>query len=173
MRVGCGGAGATPPSECLWCGQTSKPNPYVLPLKNGRKTFCSEACLFEFRKGACVQCGDTIRGSPVRITSNMVVKDFCSDKCLGKYQKKDSSPKEKDKVVKTGQGQGRPSLATKSPVYGTPTSLTSSKAVQNSFSWDDYLAETGSVAAPHKCFKQVPVVWLHSRSTGSVPLAVQ
>lgn len=142
-------------SGCLWCGQVEKPNAYVLPLKNGQRKFCSENCLFEFRKAACPVCGDAIIGPPVKFTNGVVVKDFCSEKCLLKYKKKDSSKEAKSPVV--GLLKTQPSsLGTSLP---SPTSVPASAVTPSLsaglFSWEEYLAETGTTAAPQKCFKQV------------------
>ena len=139
-------------SECLWCGQTGKPNSYVLQLKNGRKAFCSEACLFEFRKGACIECGDAIRGQPFQITSNSVIKDFCSEVCLNRYQNKDKIKQNEEGDTKVTPKHSA-ILTGKSPNGSSITSP--AQALQSPFSWDEYLAETGSTAAPHSCFKQV------------------
>lgn len=155
---------------CLWCGQNSQPNTYVLPLKNGQRKFCTEACLFEFRKGACPQCGDAILGPPVQSTKNSVSKDFCSEKCLMKYKRK-----EEMKDVKLSPTQVLD--LNKSPVHSSPpntptlsTSLASTPSGSASFlnsnvisfSWEEYLVETSSSAAPQKCFKQVSKHTLHN-----------
>ena len=147
---------------CLWCGQIEKPNAYVLPLKNGQRKFCSEACLFEFRKGACSECGDVIPGPQIKATHNSVVKDFCSESCLLKCKKRDEIIDAKSEVPFETNAD---SLCKSPSIPPVPTSSTyhqhgsgSSPMVLNnssSFSWEDYLAETNSMAAPHKCFKQV------------------
>lgn len=81
-------------NSCTWCGETKQPLKYVLPTQHGKKEFCSETCLSEFRKayvrGACVQCDNVIRGTPVRLEQkDGPTKDFCSSFCLNKHQKKD------------------------------------------------------------------------------------
>ena len=141
-------------NECLWCGQTGKPNHYVLPLKNGRRVFCSEACLFEFRKGACIQCGDAIHGLPFQITNNSVVKDFCSEKCLNKYKKKEESKqiKSSSSVVDLKSNPVSPNPKPTAILTGSALTLSTT---QGSFSWEEYLSETKSTAAAHECFKQV------------------
>lgn len=143
---------------CVWCGQTDKPNAYVLPLKKGQRKFCSPACLCEFRKGACTECGDAIPGPPVQITHNSSVKDFCSENCLTKH-KKDNSVKEAKEVssepcdlLPTSEA---PALAVPTPPSAIISGSDGLVANSNSFSWEDYLAETRSTAAPQKCFKQV------------------
>ena len=141
------------PAECTpcgWCGQSEKSNSYVVPLKNGRHTFCSEVCLCEFRKGACFQCGEIISGFPCESIVNFVTRNFCSETCCKKYKKRDQA-----KQIKL------PSAVTNSqnisnPIAGSPA-IPSVIVGSNlcSFAWEDYLKETGSVAAPNHCFKQV------------------
>lgn len=87
-------------NSCTWCGETKQQLNYVLPTHYGKKEFCSETCLTEFRKaygrGACVQCDNVIRGTPVRLEkSDGPTKDFCSSLCLNKHQKKELSAEPK------------------------------------------------------------------------------
>jgi len=74
-------------SKCNWCGEQQTLN-YVLPTQNGKKEFCSEVCIMEFRrsysKGACLQCDNIIK-------SNAPSKDYCSPFCMNKHQKKNLS----------------------------------------------------------------------------------
>ena len=37
-------------TSCTWCGENKQPLKYVLPTQHGKKEFCSETCLSEFRK---------------------------------------------------------------------------------------------------------------------------
>lgn len=37
-------------SCCTWCVESKQSLKYVLPTQNGKKEFCSETCLAEFRK---------------------------------------------------------------------------------------------------------------------------
>lgn len=150
---------------CTWCGETKLPLKYVLPTQHGKKEFCCETCLAEFRKayvrGACVQCDNVIRGAPVRLEQrNEPPKDFCSSMCLNRHQKKETQ--EETKKVSEEQ----PLLAT-SPVPNSNnkqltaqnhSASTSSGTFQyetyQTFDWDSYLKETNSTAAPIECFKQ-------------------
>lgn len=70
-------------NQCTWCAD-KQPLKYVLPTQNGKKEFCSETCIAEFRKaynkGACKECDNAIRNGPNR--------DFCSTYCLNKNNKK-------------------------------------------------------------------------------------
>lgn len=76
------------PQTCTWCAETKTPLKYVLPTQNGKKEFCSESCIAEFRKayskGACVECDNAIRG-------NAPSREFCSTFCMNKNKKKNSS----------------------------------------------------------------------------------
>lgn len=71
--------------SCTWCNEGKLPLKYVLPTTNGKKEFCSETCLAEFRKayvkGACLHCDNVIRG-------NSLTKEYCSTYCMNKHQKK-------------------------------------------------------------------------------------
>lgn len=73
------------PNRCTWCAETKTPLKYVLPTQNGKKEFCSETCIAEFRKayskGACKECDNAIR-------ANAPNRDFCSTYCLNKNNKK-------------------------------------------------------------------------------------
>ncbi|XP_062561940.1 polycomb protein Scm [Armigeres subalbatus] len=72
-------------SSCIWCGEHKNPLKYVLPTQNGKKEFCSETCILEFRKayskGACIQCDNVIR-------ANAPKPNYCSTFCMKKHQKK-------------------------------------------------------------------------------------
>lgn len=35
---------------CTWCAESRQPLKYILPTQHGKKEFCSETCLSEFRK---------------------------------------------------------------------------------------------------------------------------
>lgn len=78
-------------ATCTWCGEGKLPLQYVLPTQTGKKEFCSETCIAEFRKayskGACTQCDNVIReGAPN--------KEFCSMMCMNKHQKKNGSTRQ-------------------------------------------------------------------------------
>jgi polycomb protein SCMH1 len=150
-------------TACTWCGETKLPLKYVLPTQHGKKEFCCETCLAEFRKayvrGACVQCDNVIRGAPVRLEQrNEPPKDFCSSVCLNKHQKKDVQ----EETKKTSEEQ--PLLAT-SPVPNSNKQLNINNSASTStgtfqyetyqtFDWNLYLKESNSTAAPIECFKQ-------------------
>lgn len=126
--------------SCTWCNEGKLPLKYVLPTTNGKKEFCSETCLAEFRKayvkGACLQCDNVIRGN-----SNSS-KDYCSIYCMNKHQKKSELH---------GRVLAVPPTTT---VEASPGPF--QYETFQTFDWDEYLRETNSVAAPQSCFKQWP-----------------
>ncbi|XP_016975651.1 polycomb protein Scm [Drosophila rhopaloa] len=136
-------------ATCTWCGEGKLPLQYVLPTQTGKKEFCSETCIAEFRKayskGACSQCDNVIRdGAPN--------KEFCSIMCMNKHQKKNCSTRHSGG---SGSGKGlaeneRKLLASGAPAPTGPFQYESFHV----FDWDAYLEETGSEAAPAECFKQ-------------------
>lgn len=136
-------------ATCTWCGEGKLPLQYVLPTQTGKKEFCSETCIAEFRKayskGACTQCDNVIRdGAPN--------KEFCSIMCMNKHQKKNCSTRHSGGSA-SGKGLAeseRKLLASGAPAPTGPFQYESFHV----FDWDAYLEETGSEAAPAKCFKQ-------------------
>ncbi|KAG5891166.1 hypothetical protein JTB14_000554 [Gonioctena quinquepunctata] len=124
--------------SCTWCNETKLPLKYVFPTTNGKKEFCSETCLAEFRKayvkGACIQCDNVIRGN------NTPSKDYCSIYCMNKHQKKELS---NSRVA---------AIAPTTPLEGSPGPF--QYETYQPFDWDEYLRETGSSPAPLTCFKQ-------------------
>ncbi|XP_046440517.1 polycomb protein SCMH1-like [Daphnia pulex] len=137
---------------CGWCSQTEKPNLYVLPLKNGRHIFCSATCLSEFRKGVCFQCGEAISGLPFQSLVNLSTRDFCSEKCYLKLKKRELS-KQMKPSSSVESLQTSPNVSLASPAVHSESPLLLS-VNPYTFAWEDYLAETGSLAAPPVCFKQ-------------------
>ncbi|KAM8703615.1 hypothetical protein ACLKA7_008267 [Drosophila subpalustris] len=139
-------------ATCTWCGEGKLPLQYVLPTQTGKKEFCSEMCIVEYRKayskGACTQCDNVIReGAPN--------KEFCSMMCMNKHQKKNGSMRQRDSGA-GGAGAGgatdgdRKLLSSGAPAPTGPFQYESFHV----FDWDAYLEETGSEAAPPECFKQ-------------------
>lgn len=70
---------------CTWCGEAKPALKYVLPTQTGRKEFCSETCIGEYRKseskGTCIHCGNVVK-------KNAPNKDFCSTICMTRHQRK-------------------------------------------------------------------------------------
>ncbi|KAH8341072.1 hypothetical protein KR067_005383 [Drosophila pandora] len=136
-------------ASCTWCGEGKLPLQYVLPTQTGKKEFCSETCIAEFRKayskGACTQCDNVIRdGAPN--------KEFCSIMCMNKHQKKNCSARQSGGSANS-KGlleSDRKLLASGAPAPTGPFQYESFHV----FDWDAYLEETGSDAAPAECFKQ-------------------
>lgn len=126
------------PVTCTWCGEGKAPLKYIYPTQNGKKEFCSETCLSEFRKayikGACLQCDNVIR-------SGSANKEYCSIFCMNKHQKK------------TEQQQKVPILPPSLPL-DLPSCGPFQYETFQTFDWDEYLRETSSVPAPSDCFKQ-------------------
>lgn len=73
---------------CTWCAENKSVLNFILPTQSGKKEFCSEACIAEFRKayrkGSCQQCDNAIR-------DNAPNRDFCSTFCQNKYQRRNGS----------------------------------------------------------------------------------
>ncbi|XP_011311114.1 polycomb protein Scm isoform X2 [Fopius arisanus] len=178
------GPGRPPKSKnaCTWCNETKQPLKYVLPTQHGKKEFCSETCLSEFRKayvrGACVQCDNVIRGSPVKLEQkDGPTKDFCSSFCLNKHQKKEIQAESKKNTsdqpspaaspapsgIPSSSGILPQSFPTNSKTNGTGNQVNASPSTSTgpfqyetyqTFDWEMYLKETDSTAAPAECFKQ-------------------
>lgn len=142
-------------TSCTWCGENKQPLKYVLPTQHGKKEFCSETCLSEFRKayikGACLYCDNVIRGTPVRVEQqDSSAKDFCSTYCLNKHTKKEQAAQlaEQKRVGSTEQR----SLGSTSS-QASPASMMQFDSY-TTFEWDVYLRETNSVTAPPEYYKQ-------------------
>lgn len=109
---GAGGAGprgrrpGRPPKHsfvCTWCVESKTPLKFVLPTQHGKKEFCSETCLTEFRKayakGACLRCGAVLpandnanansnsNSNSNNSNTNSLEKDFCSMFCYTQWSK--------------------------------------------------------------------------------------
>ncbi|SPP88416.1 blast:Polycomb protein Scm [Drosophila guanche] len=138
-------------ATCTWCAEGKLPLQYVLPTQTGKKEFCSETCIAEFRKayskGACSQCDNVIRdGAPN--------KEFCSIMCMNKHQKKNCSTRHSGGVG-SGGGKSLPESERKLLSGGAPAPAGPFQYESfHVFDWDAYLEETGSDAAPAECFKQ-------------------
>ncbi|XP_063696427.1 polycomb protein Scm isoform X2 [Culicoides brevitarsis] len=157
-------------ATCTWCAEAKDPLQYVLPTQNGKKEFCSESCLGEFRKayskGACIQCDNVIR------TQTAPNREYCSTYCMNKHQKKNNnttansgnaSPaaSSRNGSNNNNNNNNKDSLSENHAATATtrisPT-LTSTGPFQYEsftiFNWDDYLKENGGKPAPAHCFKQ-------------------
>ncbi|XP_047530895.1 polycomb protein Scm [Vanessa atalanta] len=140
------GPGRPPKRTCTWCAESKTPLKYVLPTENGKKEFCSETCLSEFRqaysKGACLNCDNVIRGNAPSSSKN-----FCSTYCLNKYQKKNEK-----RTTSPQSGNG----ANGTENHPNNNSAGSFYDIYQLFDWNEYMKETNSAAAPQDCFKQAP-----------------
>ncbi|XP_055857370.1 polycomb protein Scm [Episyrphus balteatus] len=157
------GRPAKKPATCTWCGESKQPLQYVLPTQNGKKEFCSEMCISEFRKayskGACVQCDNVIKETAPS-------REFCSMMCMNKNQKKNSNratqqqsqsqQQQQNQTQNNNNNRGEQERNHKmSPGSCTPTGPFQYESF-HVFDWDAYLQESGSEAAPAECFKQAP-----------------
>ncbi|KAF4521426.1 hypothetical protein B566_EDAN010583 [Ephemera danica] len=141
-------------SSCTWCGEQKQPLKYVLPTQNGKKEFCSETCLSEFRKayvkGACWLCDNVIRGMPVKLEIGDQSKDFCSTYCMQKHQKNEAA-----KLTPKAESKNNSTSIPSVPVSnGTPTPTVSYQFESQMFDWKQYLSESGSAPAGPECFRQ-------------------
>lgn len=156
------GTEAKPGPTCTWCAEVKDPLQYVLPTQNGKKEFCSESCLAEFRKayskGACIHCDNVIR------TQTAPNREYCSTYCMNKHQKKNNSTSNASAATsRNGNNNNNNSLSennnreTLTQTRISPT-ITSTGPFQYEsftiFNWDDYLKENGGIPAPANCFKQ-------------------
>lgn len=133
-------------ATCTWCGECKQPLQYVLPTQNGKKEFCSETCIAEFRKayskGACAQCDNVIReGAPN--------KEFCSLMCMNKHQKKNGSTRSLNNGtridgVNTGKNMGGGGSC-------TPTGPFQYESF-HVFDWDAYLEVIVLIFCELKCY---------------------
>jgi len=133
-------------ATCTWCGESKQPLQYVLPTQNGKKEFCSENCIAEFRKayskGACTQCDNVIReGAPN--------KEFCSIMCMNKHQKK-NGPVRQNSWTANGNKEGdrNKALAGVTPCVSTGPFQYESFHV---FDWDAYLEVRTIIFIEMKC----------------------
>ncbi|CRK98127.1 CLUMA_CG011495, isoform A [Clunio marinus] len=152
---------------CTWCAETKTPLKYVLPTQNGKKEFCSETCIAEFRKayskGACVECDNAIRG-------NAPNRNFCSTFCFNKNKSK-TSCEVQNQIPSTSHNKSfsnNNNLSDNSTQKVEPNNNNTIKEhysvtkispmfqyeAFHVFDWKEYLKETGSVPAPSECFKQ-------------------
>lgn len=153
-------------NNCTWCNEGKQPLKYVLPTQNGKKEFCSEICLGEFRKaynkGACLNCDNVIRTSAPN-------RNYCSISCMNKHQKKSSSSSSTPSIApaKNGNNNNNNAIennnnpARESAASRVSPSIPGSGPFQYEsfqiFNWDEYLKENGGIPAPAECFKQAKV----------------
>lgn len=154
-------------STCTWCAEVKDPLQYVLPTQNGKKEFCSESCLGEFRKayskGACIHCDNVIR------TQTAPNREYCSAYCMNKHQKKNNNSNSGNASPAASSRNGNNNNNNNNSLNEnnnrenlnttriSPT-ITSTGPFQYEsftiFNWDEYLKENGGIPAPSNCFKQ-------------------
>lgn len=126
------GRPAKKPALCTWCNEGKTPLQYVLPTQNGKKEFCSESCIVEFRKayrkGVCIHCDNVIRGTTPH-------KEFCSNVCMTKHQKKNGTNSRHNNNNSHREQERNSSRISPAPTPTGPFQYESFHV----FDWDDYL----------------------------------
>jgi len=133
-------------ATCTHCQEAKQTLKYVLPVRTGKKEFCSEPCLTAYRK------------SQKAISSNAATNSTAKQPPRNSYNQSQSStvqshPKpdpEQNGVASTSVEKAETSR------NEPPSSPKKLGAVDSEtlFSWKDYLKETNSTAAPPSSFKQ-------------------
>ena len=163
-------------SLCHQCGEAKERLLYVLPVPGGKKEFCSESCLTQYRRAqkaaragqsngsatpSTTPSGGSVNGSNgdisgavngVDITS--ANSDNLSDSSI-KEEEKDHTGSEKSSDASTSSGD-KAETSKNDATLSPRKSSSSSSDSDSSFSWKDYLKETSSSAAPPSFFKQSP-----------------
>ncbi|XP_064081606.1 polycomb protein SCMH1-like isoform X2 [Macrobrachium nipponense] len=165
------------PRTCTWCSEVKSQLKYVFPTSSGKREFCSEMCLSEYRKalmkGTCANCSSVIRSTPVKCNSSSGRRrELCSNECLKAWARRE---KEEDTEEEAGVASSVSTTASLSPSSGNGVSPSDKAALGGmeaasgrglsaaaqaqieaaaEFNWDIYLKETSAVPAPAKCFKQ-------------------
>ncbi|KAK7077941.1 Zinc ion binding [Halocaridina rubra] len=168
------------PRTCTWCSEVKSQLKYVFPTSSGKREFCSEMCLSEYRKaimkGTCANCSGVIRSTPVKCESSSGRRrELCSNECLKAWAKKEKE-EELDEEAAVASSMSTPASMSPSSGNGVspsekPTNIgleaasgrkgrgLSAAAIAQmeaaaEFNWEDYLKECSAVPAPPKCFKQ-------------------
>ncbi|XP_068222661.1 polycomb protein Scm isoform X2 [Palaemon carinicauda] len=164
------------PRTCTWCSEVKSQLKYVFPTSSGKREFCSEMCLSEYRKalmkGTCANCSSVIRSTPVKCNSSSGRRrELCSNECLKAWARRE---KEEDTEEEAAVASSVSTSASISPSSGNGVSPSDKAALgmeaasgrglsaaalaqieaAAEFNWDIYLKETSTVPAPAKCFKQ-------------------
>ncbi|KAG7169610.1 Polycomb protein SCMH1-like [Homarus americanus] len=171
------------PRTCTWCSEVKSQLKYVFPTSSGKREFCSEMCLSEYRKalmkGTCANCDNVIRSTPVKCeTSSGRRRELCSNECLKAWAKKEKEKEHVEVEEEMGVASSSFSSLTTPPSSMSPSSgngvspnekalgleaaagrgLSAAALAQMEaaaeFNWEDYLMETNSIPSPAKCFKQ-------------------
>nr|XP_045618397.1 polycomb protein Scm-like isoform X3 [Procambarus clarkii] len=171
------------PRTCTWCSEVKSQLKYVFPTSSGKREFCSEMCLSEYRKalmkGTCANCDNVIRSTPVKCeTSSGRRRELCSNECLKAWAKKEKEKEQAEVEEEVGVASSSFSSMTTPPSSMSPSSgngvSPSEKALgmeaaagrgvsaaalaqieaAAEFTWEDYLTDTNSLPSPAKCFKQ-------------------
>jgi hypothetical protein len=118
---------SSPLTACTWCAEHKTPLKYVLPTQNGKKEFCSESCIAEFRKayskGACIQCDNVIR-------TNAPNREYCSAFCMNKHQKKNGATTTTQSTTATATSSNHNNTSSGTTVTTPTTGKTNSNNVK-------------------------------------------
>ena len=159
-------------SLCHQCGEAKERLLYVLPVPGGKKEFCSEACLTQYRRaqkvaragqsnGSSTPSSGSVNGSNGDISGAVNGVDITSansdtlSDSSNKEEEKDNQGSEKSSDASTSSGVKAETSKNDATLSPRKSSSPSSDS-DNSFSWKDYLKETSSTAAPPSFFKQSP-----------------
>ncbi|ROT81200.1 Polycomb protein SCMH1 [Penaeus vannamei] len=116
------------PRTCTWCSEVKSQLKYVFPTSSGKREFCSETCLSEYRKalrkGTCANCDNVIRSTPVKCeTSSGRRRELCSNECLKAWAKKEKDKEQQpDTEEEAGVASSSFSSMTSPPSSMSPSS---------------------------------------------------
>eukprot|EP00092_Neocalanus_flemingeri_P002642 GFUD01002830.1.p1 GENE.GFUD01002830.1~~GFUD01002830.1.p1 ORF type:complete len:941 (-),score=155.86 GFUD01002830.1:208-3030(-) len=137
-------------ATCTHCQEAKQTLKYVLPVKTGKKEFCSEPCLTAYRKSQKAISSNANSNSvtshpnpPTTINTNNSHQPQVPSKHsqAGPEHNGDASTS----VEKAETSRNEPPYSPKK---------SNNIEIETSFSWKDYLKETKSTAAPPSFFKQ-------------------
>ncbi|XP_069959738.1 polycomb protein Scm isoform X4 [Cherax quadricarinatus] len=115
------------PRTCTWCSEVKSQLKYVFPTSSGKREFCSEMCLSEYRKalmkGTCANCDNVIRSTPVKCeTSSGRRRELCSNECLKAWAKKEKEKEQVEAEEEVGVASSSFSSITTPPSSMSPSS---------------------------------------------------
>ncbi|XP_076044049.1 polycomb protein Scm [Oratosquilla oratoria] len=163
------------PRTCTWCSEVKSQLKYVFPTSSGKREFCSETCLSEYRKalmkGTCANCENVIRSTPVKYENGPGKrKEVCSSACLKAWVEKEKEREASELASPSvtnhspsavGANGASPGDSTKGLAEltvkkgrGLSAAVLAQIEAAAEFNWEDYLEESGATPAPAKCFKQ-------------------
>ena len=165
---------------CCHCQEAKQTLKYVLPVPGGKKEFCSESCLTGYRKGQKTNAEVDTATTATTATATTTTSTSNTNKTSTQDTSASASPPLSNGDTKLEEVEDKPPTlsaekerteedASTSSEKGSKTSKTdqnvvspvqrkssSSSESESSFSWRDYLKDSGAVAAPPAFFKQSP-----------------